>query len=136
MWLTLSLPARAEEKVNEIDHAFSRLYNFDFQGAHIALNRRIASNPEDPIGYAVRSSAYLFSELDRLSILETEFFADNRRIPEKKKLSPDPLIMAQLFKAIDDAQSRGQIRLAANPDDQDALFAMCITAGGRTDSTA
>jgi len=122
--------------MDEIDHAFSRLYNFDFNGAHVALNKRIASNPEDPIGYAVRSSAYLFSELDRLSILETEFFADDRRIAEKKKLKPDPVVRAELFKAIDDAQSRGQTRLAANPDDQDALFAMCITAGVQTDYTA
>src|SRR5258708_5995408 len=134
--LVLSLPAWAEEKANEIDHAFSRLYNFDFQGANAALNRHIAGNPDDPVGYAVRSSTYLFSELDRLSILESEFFADDNRIAEKRKLKPDPLVRAQLFKAIDDAQSRAQTRLAASPNDQEALFAMCITTGVQTDYTA
>jgi len=112
------------------------MYSFDFQGAHTALNGYIENNPEEPIGYAVRSSAYLFSELDRLSILESQFFADDKRIAEKKKLKPAPLVRAQLFKAIDDAQSRAQVRLAADPNDQDALFAMCITAGVQTDYTA
>src|ERR1700681_4104545 len=58
--LTLCLPAFSEEKPNETDQAFSRLYNFDFRGAHAALNRRIISNPEDPLSYAVRASADMF----------------------------------------------------------------------------
>jgi len=133
---TLSVPAWAEVKANDIDQAFSRLYNFDFPGAHTALNRYIETNPEDPIGYAVRSSAYLFSELDRLSILESQFFSDDKRIAEKKKLKPDPLVRAQLLKAIDDAQSRAQSRLETSPNDEEALFAMCITTGVQTDYTA
>src|SRR5277367_4514748 len=74
----------------EIDLAFTRLYNFDFPGAHAALDQRIATHPEDPLAYSVRASAYLFYELDRLSILEGEFFADDRRIADKKKIKPDP----------------------------------------------
>src|SRR5882757_1299818 len=87
-----ALPALAEVKANDIDNAFSRLYNFDFPGAHTALNRYIEINPEDPLGYAVRSSAYLFSELDRLSILESQFFSDDSRIIDKQKLKPDPTV--------------------------------------------
>ena len=134
--LILSLPALAVEKTNEIEQAFSRLYSFDFQGAHTILDRHIASNPDDPIGYAVRSSTYLFSEMDRLSILESEFFSSDKRIAEKKKLKPDPLVKAKLLKAIDDAQARAQTRLDANPNDQEALFSMCITTGVQTDYTA
>jgi hypothetical protein len=134
--LTLSLPVLADEKANDIEQAFSRLYSFDFKGAHTAVNRHIAGNPDDPIGYAVRSSTYLFSEMDRLLILESEFFASDKRIAEKKKLKPDPLVKAKLLKAIDDAQSRAQTRLNANPNDQEALFAFCITAGVQTDYTA
>src|ERR1700704_2437717 len=88
--LTLSLPLFSEEKPNEIDQAFSRLYNFDFPGAHAALNRRINSHPEDPLPYAVRASADMFYELDRLSILEGEFFSDDKRIADKKNIKPDP----------------------------------------------
>ena len=134
--LTLARPGAADEQANEIDAAFSRLYNFDFPGAYAALDQRIVGMPDDPVAYAVLSSAYLFSELDRLSILESEFFSNDNQIADKKKLKPDPAVRAKLFKAIDDAQSRAQASLAANPNDQDALFAMCITSGVLTDYTA
>src|SRR5216683_1027936 len=134
--LTFALPRCAAEPASDIDHAFSRLYNFDFPGAYATLHKRIASDPEDPVGYAVLSSAYLFSELDRLSILESEFFSDDKRIAEKKKLKPDPLVRAQLLKAINDAQSRAQTRLDANPNDEEALFSMCIATGVQTDYAA
>jgi hypothetical protein len=84
----------------------------------------------------VRASAYLFYELDRLSILEGQFFADDRRIADKKKVKPDPAIRTQLFGAIEDAQSRAQGRLDRNPNDQDSLFAFCVTTGVMTDYTA
>ncbi len=134
--LALSLPAFSEEKPNEIDQAFSRLYNFDFPGAHAALNRRISSNPEDPLSYAVRASADMFFELDRLSILEGEFFSNDKRIADKKNVRPDPTNRAQLFKALDDANSHAQARLSANPNDQNALFASCVATGVLGDYTA
>jgi hypothetical protein len=134
--LVLALPAFSQQRVDEIGLAFNRLYNFDFPGAHNILSKRILVNPDDPIPYAVRSSAYLFSELDRLSILESQFFADDAHIVDKKKLKPDPAIRTALFRAIDDAQTRAQSALNKNPDDQDALFSMCITAGILTDYTA
>jgi len=132
----LAPPAFSQPKIEEIDRAFNRLYNFDFPGAHAVLAQRIASHPEEPFGYSVKASAYLFSELDRLSILESQFFADDSRIVDKKKRKPDPLVRTQLLKAIDDAQSRAQAILAKNPDEQDALFVMCITSGVLTDYTA
>jgi hypothetical protein len=129
-------PGLAQNKPTEIDAAFSRMYNFDFQGAQALLNRHIAADPQDPLSYAVRSSAYLFSELDRLSILESEFFSSDKRIADHKKLQPDPNTRTQLFQALNDAQGRAQSRLASNPNDQDALFSFCITTGVLTDYTA
>jgi hypothetical protein len=132
----LARPGFSEEQRSEVDHAFSRLYNFDFQGAHASLDQSIAVNPDDPLGYAVRASAYLFFELDRLSILDGEFFSDDKRIADKKKLKPDPETKVKLFKALEDAQAHAQARLNSNPDDQDALFSFCVTTGVLTDYTA
>ncbi len=134
--LILVAPVFPQQRVDEIGLAFDRLYNFDFPGAHAILNRRVAEAPEDPLGYSVRASAYLFHELDRLSILESDFFADDSHIADKKKLKPDPEIKAKLFQAIDDAQSRAQAKLAKDPNDEEALFSMCITSGVQTDYTA
>jgi len=134
--VTFAIPGFADAKSGDFDRAFSRLYNFDFPGAQAILEQRIAVDPSDPLGYAVKSSAYLFSELDRLSILESEFFSDDQRIAEKRKLKPDPAVRASLLKAINDAQSRADSRLATDPNDQNALFAMCIASGVMTDYTA
>src|SRR5690349_7443867 len=74
-----------ERPTPELDQAFARLYNTDFRGAHTHLDRYISAQPADTLGYAMRASAYSFSELDRLGILESEFFGDDKRIIEKKK---------------------------------------------------
>ena len=137
LFLAIAAIGRTDDRTPaELDRTFARLYNFDFGGAHAALNRHIAANPSDPLGHAIRASAYLFFELDRLGILESEFFADDKRIIDKKKLKPDPMIKAALFNAVEEARARSQSILAGSPNDVNALFAMCITYGVVTDYTA
>ncbi len=125
-----------ERPASEIDQAFARLYNTDFRGAHVHLDRYVSAEPADPLGYAMRASAYSFSELDRLGILESEFFGDDKHIIEKKKLKPDLAVRQQFFRAIEDAQARATKILAANPGDQNALFSMAVTHGVLMDYTA
>jgi hypothetical protein len=118
------------------DQAFGRLYNFDFAATHAILDPYIASHPAEPFPHAIRASAYLFHELDRLGVLEGEFFADDKRIIDRKKLKPDPAIRARFLKSIDDAQSRAKAVLRAAPNDRDALFTLCISQGLATDYMA
>lgn len=137
--LASSLACWAEptaERSAELDQAFARLYNTDFRGAHAHLDRYISAEPADPLGYAMRASAYSFSEMDRLGILESEFFSDDKRIIEKKKLRPDPAVREQFFRAIEDARARAAKTLTANPNDQNALFSMAVTQGVVMDYTA
>lgn len=135
--LILCLPASAASDPPTIDDAVNRLYNFDFRGAHSLLNGIIAEHPDDPLPYAFRASAYLFYELDRLDILESEFLIDDKRIIQKNKPPvPDPAVRALLFKALEEAQARGEAALQANPDDRSALFAMCTAQGVTTDYVA
>ncbi len=119
-----------------IDDAFTRMYNTDFSGAHAQIDRFITAEPADPFGYAVRASAYLFSELNRLGILESEFFADDKRIIAKKGLKPDPVVRDKFFQAVNDAQTKGAGVLASTAHDENALFAMAITEGVLMDYTA
>jgi len=132
----MAAPAVGERPTTEIDNAFARLYNTDFRGAHTHLDRYVAAQPSDPLGYALRASAHLFSELDRLGILESEFFADDKRIIEKKKLRPDPAVRQKIFEAIGEAQARATKILADHPDDQNAIFTMAVTHGVTMDYTA
>jgi hypothetical protein len=133
---TMAAPPVGERPAPEIDQAFVRMYNTDFRGAHALLDRYISAQPSDPLGYAVRASAYLFSELYRLGILESEFFADDKRIIEKKKLAPDADVKQSLFRTIEDSQTRAAKILQSNPSDQNSLFAMAVTLGVTMDYTA
>ena len=120
----------------EITQAFDHLYNFNFPAAHGDINQYVGAHPKEPLGYAIRSAAYLFYELDRLGILETEFLISDKHIAEKKALRPDPQVRALFLKSLEDAQSRAEAALAANPRDRQALFAMSIVEGVTTDYMA
>jgi len=120
-----------------VDEAFHDLYNFHFDSTHRVLDRYIAAHTQESLPYAVRASAYLFYELDRLGILESEFLIDDRRISKKENpLRPDPRVRAQFIRALDDAQSRAQAALQKNPNDKEALFTMVIAQGVTTDYMA
>jgi hypothetical protein len=121
---------------DEITHAFDRLYNFDFVGAHEALSRYASARPGDHLGPAVRSAVYLFYELSRLGILESQFFTDDRRIADKKKLKPDPELKRRLLATISAAEKTATLRLQGDPNDRRALFTLSITTGVLTDYVA
>ena len=116
-----------------IQAALARMYNCDFAAADRILDRYIHDQPEDSLGYCFRAASILFRELDRLMILEGEFFSDDKRIIEKKKLQADPEARRQFFQFIEMGRRRAQTRLAAKPEDVDSLFGLSISAGLVTD---
>ncbi len=136
LFMPLGDSLAADVPVPGVDRALNRLYNTDFNGAFTLLDQYVAAKPNDPLGYALRSSGYLFSELDRLGILEGEFFADDKRIAEKKGQKPDPAVRTKFFQAVEDAQSRALRQLGAKSDDQNALFSMALAQGVVLDYTA
>jgi hypothetical protein len=117
--------------------AFQRMYNFDFPAAQSIMDRYIATSPADPLGYTVRGAGYLYSELDRLGVLKSDFFEDDDKISAKKsKLKPDPKVREAFYAAIGQAQALSQDRLDKHPDDTAALFAMSLALGELSDYMA
>jgi hypothetical protein len=112
-----------------IESAFDQLYRFHFSSAYQILDTYIAQNPDDPLGYSTRASVLLFEELNSLQLLESEFFEDDKRIIDKKKLKPDPVLKARFMQAIEEAQRRAKGRLAIDPNDTNAEFALCAASG-------
>src|SRR5213078_1482857 len=108
-------------------------YNFDFSGVNAILDKLEHKDPAYPLTYSVRAASLLFSELHRLKILETEFFSDDK--VTTVKLKADARIREQIFKATGDARRVSGKRLAAEPADRDAMFAMCMATGIETDYT-
>jgi hypothetical protein len=117
--------------------AFQRLYSFDFPGAQSMMDRYIASSPSDPLAYTVRGATYLYSELDRLGVLKSDFFEDDDKISDKRnKLKPDPKTREAFYAAINQAQVLSQDRLDKHPDDTNALFALSLALGELSDYMA
>lgn len=130
--------ARAAETFQpQIDNAFQHLYSQDFAGADLILDKYIAQHSSDPLGYAVKGSSYLFMELDRLGILESEFFESDKKISDdKKKLTLDPKLRSAFYQAVEKAQALSQGILNQHPDDPNALFSMCLSLGNQVDYMA
>jgi hypothetical protein len=121
----------------EIERALGEMYNFNFPAAHASLSQYAAAHPQEPLPYALQASAYLFSELDRMGILESEFLIDDNKIADKKKpVEPDPAIRSHFLDAVNDTQRRGEAVLKTNPNDPSALFALCVVQGVATDYMA
>lgn len=116
--------------------AFVRLYEFDFPGAHAILDEEIARNPASPVPYSVKAAALFFYELDRLKILQTEFFEDDDKVATRRKLTPDPKIREQFFQLLDVTRRCVAARLASHPEDREALFAQAMASGLETDYAA
>lgn len=116
--------------------ALLRMYNVDFTGANKVLDEYTHQQPADPLGHTFRASSDLFFELDRLKVLEGEFFADDKRIADKKGLKPDPALRAAFLATMDRARTAANQRLKLNANDSDALFALAINSGMTMDYTA
>ena len=134
----LASPAQVEKMDSEtaVKRAYACLYNFDFNGAQEILDRQRQVDPREPLLASTKAGAYLFSELDRLRILELDFFTDDDKVVDRHKLVPDPAIRAKFFQTVEESDKLANARLAAKPDDPDALLALCTTAGLVTDYAA
>ncbi len=116
--------------------AYTDLYNFDFKGAHEILDRQHQLDPQAPMVLAIKCAAYLFAELDRLKILELDFFTDDDKVVDRRKLIPDPVIRQKFFETVAESDKLAYARLAVKPDDPDGLLALCMTTGLVTDYAA
>lgn len=113
------------------------MYSSDFRGAQTSLDQYLAHQPGDPVGYAVKAAAYLFTELDRMGILESEFFESDKNIGDAhRRPGADPATRTAFYQNIDKVQALARAALAANPNDENALFAACLALGSQTDYMA
>jgi hypothetical protein len=128
-------PSNSTPTQNAIDGALNRMYNCDFAGANAIIMEQIRQHPDDPLLHGIRAAANLFSEFYRLKILELDFFADDDKVTDRKKLKPDPAIHAQLFRMSGEARKLAAARLAVDPKDANAIFALFVASGVETDYT-
>ena len=136
--LAAVMPATAQELNNTaLDSGYRDLYNLQFDEAHQHFADWQKQHPDDPMGPASDAAAYLFSEFNRMHILEIDFFADDSNFTgDKNKPVPDPVVRQHFDAALARAQQLAHARLAHDPNDANALLAEVLTFGLRGDYLA
>ena len=126
---------RAED-ANLLDAGYNQMYNLEFQRARSTFEEWKRLHPQDPMGPVSKAAAYLFEELDRLHILESEFFTHDENFRRERKLSPDLAAREAFSRELSHGEQLTDETLAGAPDDTQALLAKIMVLGLRADYTA
>ena len=121
---------RAEPSL--LDAGYRQMYNLQFEQAHRTFADWEAQHPDDPMGPASDAAAYLFTEFDRLHILQSEFFVHDDHFYTDSKLTPDPVLKQKFEAALDKANALA----GPMPQTANARFASVMSHGLQSDYLA
>ena len=108
-----------------LDH----FYNVEHQDAIADFKKAIEGDPNNPFFHNYLANAYLFSELRRLGKLEGNLYDASNSFLKEKSPEPDPQVIAQFKREIEWVKKHCETRLAKNPKDVDALYALGAAHG-------
>ena len=77
-----------------LSQAYDDMYNLQFETAHQQLSAYEQQHPADPMGPVSDAAACLFSEFQRLHILESEFLTNDKKVLNSRQ-DPDPSVKAR-----------------------------------------
>ncbi len=120
----------------DLDRGFVGLYNLDFAGAQRDFTAWETQHPDDPLGPVSQAAGYLFSEFNRLGVLDGEFYENDKAFADRSTLTPDPAIHNEFEAAIERSDRLAHARLSQNDKDPDALFALTLGSGLQADYAA
>ena len=121
---------------SSLDQGFQLLYNLDFDQAHEMFLAWQREHPQDPVGPTAEAAGLLFSEFHRLGILEAQFYENDKSFLGRHKPADNPGVRHRFDAALALAEKKATVRLASNPRDRDALFAMTLSSGLQADYAA
>lgn len=117
----------------DLDAGFRLLYELQFDQARQQFTNWEQQRPAEPLGPALEAAAALFEEFYRKRVLTSEFFLDDKRLFGGIPDQPDADLEQRFIAAAQRSEEKARRRLAAQPQDSDALFAMTLVAGMRAD---
>lgn len=130
--LAVLLPAVARPETTPLDLGYRQMYNLQFEQAHRTFAEWQRLHPADPMGPVSDAAAYLFTEFNRLHILQSEFFVHDQHFYTDTRVTPDP-ILKQNFEA---ALHKAAGLAARAPEDPNAAFAAVLCHGLESDYLA
>ena len=119
-----------------LDLGYRQMYNLEFGAAHKTFENYQQAHGDDPFGPTSDAAAYLFGELDRLGVLQSDLFVDDESFKGRDKPSPDPDVRKNFNQAIPRSQRAADAILRHSPGDRNALFATVLNLGLQCDYLA
>src|SRR5438445_3527121 len=101
MSLCISVPVKAADLTAgpSLDRGFRLLYNLDFPRAQQEFSSWEQGRADNPVGPVGEAAGFLFSEFQRLGILESQVYATNNDFKARNKLCPVPMRPCHLVSA-------------------------------------
>src|SRR5262245_41621121 len=93
-------PIASEQFPSLLDSGFHAMYDLDFHSAQQRFTAYQEENPDDPMGPVAEAAGLLFSEFDRLGILEAQTFLKDASLEAHGKLVPDRAVREKFEAAI------------------------------------
>jgi hypothetical protein len=134
--LAVALPAAAADAPASLERGYRLMYGLDFPSAEREFVQWQREHPGDALGRTSVAANLLFAEFDRAGILQAQFFTDDSSFTAKKTRVVDPAVGARFDAAVVDAEALAKKRLAADPRDREALLALTMIYGLRSDYAA
>ncbi|QOY85494.1 hypothetical protein [Paludibaculum fermentans] len=129
------MPVTAQQ-TQGLDLGYQQMYNLEFDAAHKTFAEWMRQHPEDPLGPVSNAAAYLFSEFDRLHILQSEFFLHDDNFRTSQKLKPDAAAQQAFQRELARTQELAGRIVARSPGDSNAVFAQVLALGLQSDYDA
>ncbi len=113
-----------------LDKGYREMYNLEFIAAHGTFADYERANPNSAMGPVSDAAAYLFTELDRLNILRSDYLTKDESFFTANKPPPaDPTIKKKFETALSRGQKLADAKLKQSPNDADALLASTMGLG-------
>jgi hypothetical protein len=130
--IVLCRASAAGAETTLLDNGYRQMYNLQFDQAHQMFSEWHRLHPNDSIAAVSDAAAYLFSEFERLRLLELDFFVQEDYFYIDRKPVPDPLSKQKFESALNHAAELS----ARKPRDPDAIFATVLCHGLRSNYLA
>jgi tetratricopeptide (TPR) repeat protein len=112
---------------------FDHFYNLEYEQAIEDFEKAIARNPNSPDLHNHLAQTIVFREMYRDGALESELVSGTNSFLRRPKMNPAPETEKRFLDEIGKAMSLSEARLAKNPNDTGALYALGISYGLRSD---
>jgi len=113
-----------------LDKGYRQMYNLEFTAAHNTFAEFERANPANALGPVSDAAAYLFTELDRLSILRSDYLTKDESFFTVNKPPPgDPDVKRKFEDVLGKGQQLAAATLKQSPEDPDALLARTMSLG-------